>query len=142
MANICNSWKGVGRFVYDHELKYGGADNNTAILRNTLAIDRKQGKADKDAGREKHTDFIKLVFIGTGAEVMAKYTKKGSKVLVDGEIHTGSYEKDGVKHNTFEVFVNGFEFLDSKNDAPIAKPIGADGFVSVADGVEEELPFI
>ena len=45
------------------------------------------------------------------AEAIANYTHKGSKVLIDGKVQLGSYEKkDGSgKQNTTDIIVNQIE---------------------------------
>lgn len=142
MFNIRNSWKGVGRLARDNEVNYGGANKDFAILRNSIAIDRAQSKADKDAG--KVADFINIVVLGKQAETLAKYTSKGSLIIVEGELHNDNYEKDGVKHYKSEVLVNSFSFLEKAgtNNAPIGATADAEGFVNVAEGIEDELPFL
>lgn len=49
-------------------------------------------------------------------EIAMKYLKKGSKVLVTGEIRVENYEKDGVKHSATKINVLEIEFLSSQNN--------------------------
>lgn len=135
-----NKWIGMGRLVADPDIKCSANDNNMAIAHFTVAIDRRYG------GEEKQADFIRCVAFKKTAEFIENYIKKGTKVVVEGRIQTGSYEKDGVKHYTTDIMVEHIEFAESKapqsNSAPApTQPSVGDGFVSVADGIDEELPF-
>lgn len=92
----------IGNLTKDNELRM--TQSGTQVLKNSLAIRR-----DKD-----NTDFINFTAFGKTAELLNKYTNKGSKILIEGEIRTGKYEKDGKTTYTSEVVVHNIEFLDSK----------------------------
>ena len=79
--------------------------NGYTFCRFSIAVNRYV----KDKGNA--CDYINIVSMGKVAENCLKYLRKGSQVAVDGRIQTGSYEKDGVKHQTFDVFANNIEFL-------------------------------
>ena len=129
----------IGRLTKDVETRYSG---ETAIARYTLAVDRKFKREG-----EATADFINCVAFGKNGEFAEKYLKKGTKIAVTGRIQTGSYtDKDGKKVYTTEVVAEEHEFAESKgsgsgeNNVPTFKP-DANGFVSIPDTVEEELPF-
>lgn len=131
----------TGRLTRDPEVRY--TQDNTAIARYTLAVDRRFKKAN-----EAQADFINCVAFGKNGEFVEKYLRKGMKIAVAGRIQTGSYtNKDGQKVYTFDIVVEEHEFCESKSGeakpAPVAgTPVtGADGFMSIPDGVDEELPF-
>lgn len=79
-------------------------------------------------GYNDTTDFFTVNVWGNQAEHCAKYLKKGSKVLVEGEIHNRSYEdRDGNKRTVTEITANNVEFLTPKQEeqpapAPKSKP--------------------
>lgn len=140
----------MGRLTRDPEVRYSQGDNNLAIARYTLAVDRRfQRNADQTA------DFIPCVAFGKAAEFAEKYLKQGIKILVTGRIQTGSYtNKDGVKVYTTEIIVEDQEFAESKNasqsggaapsgGAPHPTPSAAsgEGFMDIPDGIDDELPF-
>lgn len=116
----------MGRLAKDVELKTSG---NTQIVANTLAVD---GYKDK-------TDFISIKAFGKTAIFMEKYMKKGSKIVIEGSISTGSYEKNGQKVYTTEVLVNRVEFAESKRASEELPPAPSDNFESV--GYDDSLPF-
>lgn len=109
------------------------------IARYTLAIDRK----GKDAG----ADFISCVAFGKNGEFTEKYLKQGLKIAVSGRIQTGSYtNKDGKKVYTTDIVVEEQEFCESKREDSIPRieapqDASAEGFISIPDGIENDLPF-
>ena len=56
-----------------------------------------------------------VLLFGRNGEFAEKYLHKGTKILAEGRIQTGSYtNKDGVKVYTTEVVVENQEFAESK----------------------------
>ena len=98
----------MGRLVRDPEVKYTGA-KPSAVARYTLAVDRRIKKEGGD-----QADFIQCVAFGKSGEFAEKYFKKGTKIVVEGRIQTGSYEKDGQRIYTTDVVVEQQEFAESK----------------------------
>lgn len=132
----------MGRLTRDPDVHQSG---ETKVARYTLAVDRRVPK-----GQEKTADFISCVCFGKSAEFAEKYFKKGTQIAVSGRIQTGSYKnKDGVTIYTTDVVVDDQEFAGSKNDAAPkteqkAEPntAGIEGFMSIPEGIETELPFV
>ena len=115
-----------------------------AIARYTVAVDRRFVRS-RD---EQTADFINVVAFGRAGEFAEKYFHKGLKVAVTGRIQTGSYiNKDGVKVYTTDVVAEDQEFAESKNASAngnqenMDSGVSGDGFMSIPDGVDEELPF-
>ena len=134
----------MGRLTRDPEVRYSAGDNSMAIARYTLAVDRRF-KRDGEAT----ADFIGCVAFGRSAEFAEKYFRQGLKVVVSGRIQTGSYtNKDGNKVYTTDVVVEEQEFAESKaanqqnqQSAGSGSIPASDGFMSIPDGMDEELPF-
>lgn len=143
----------MGRLCRDPEVRYSQAAEPLAIARYTLAVDRRY----KIEG-EQTADFIPCIAFGKNGEFAEKYLRQGTKIAVIGRIQTGSYtNKDGKKVYTTEVIVEEQEFAESKNsssraerdeasaraagygDAPVPAP--EDGFMSIPEGIENDLPF-
>ena len=133
-----------GRLVREPEVRYSQGSNSMAIASFTLAVDR---KFKKDG--EQSADFINCKAFGKTAEVIEKYVTKGTKIIVEGRWQTGSYKnKDGATVYTNDCMVENIEFCESKssnqsnsqpsnnNPAP-----DSDGFISIPNGIEDELPF-
>ena len=100
----------MGRICNDLELRK--TQSGIDVTRFTVAVDRGYVKQ----GEEKKTDFIPVTAWRGTAEFVSRYFKKGSMVAIQGAIQTGSYEKDGVKRNTFEIVADNVSFCGGKND--------------------------
>lgn len=108
-----NSVNLIGRLVRDPDLRY--TQSGTAVVRFTLAVDRKLSK-EKKAQAEQTADFISMTAWGKTAELISNYFSKGSQVGIEGRIQTGSYEKERRKIYTTDVVVNSVTFVGSKNN--------------------------
>lgn len=134
-----NNWNGIGRLTADPDTRYTSGDNPLCVARYTLAVDRsykRQGEPD--------ADFIRCVAFGKQAEFAEKFLSKGMKVGVTGRIQTGSYkDKDGRTVYTTDIVVNEHTFCErketTKQETP--PPTDKDGFMSIPDGIDDELPF-
>lgn len=135
----------MGRLTRDPDVRYTQGEEPMAIARFTLAVDRR-GKRDGEAS----ADFPSCVCFRRTAEFIEKYVHQGTKLVVVGRIQTGSYtNRDGQKVYTTDVVVEEAEFAESKAAAdrntqqtpPPSPDTGADGFMNIPDGIEEELPF-
>lgn len=135
----------MGRLTRDPDVRYTQGEEPMAIARFTLAVDRR-GKRDREAS----ADFPSCVCFRRTAEFIEKYAHQGTKLVVVGRIQTGSYtNRDGQKVYTTDVVVEEAEFAESKAAAdrnaqqtpPPSPDTGADGFMNIPDGIEEELPF-
>ena len=101
----------MGRLTKNPEIKYAGKDNDMAVARYTLAVNRRY-KRDG----EQEADFISCVTFGKNAEFAEKYLQKGLKILVSGRIQTGSYvNQEGNKVYTINVIVEEHYFAEGKN---------------------------
>lgn len=132
----------MGRLTRDPEIRYGGS-TNICIARFSLAVER---RFKKDGGPT--ADFFNCTAFGKLAEVVEKYLHKGTKIVLDGEIQNNNYQnKDGQMVYGFQVLVSSIEFAESKKAAVEEdekrqeQNIGSDGFMSIPEGLEEELPF-
>lgn len=99
----------MGRLCNDPEIRYGGG-NNTTIANFRIAVE-KRFKRDG----EQTADFFLITAIGKTGEFAEKYLKKGTKVLIDGEIHNNNYtNKDGQTVYRDQILANSIEFCESK----------------------------
>ena len=144
----------MGRLCADPEVRYAQNQNQIAIARYRLAVDRRfKREGDQTA------DFIPCIAFGKAAEFAEKYLRQGTKIIVTGRIQTGSYtNRDGQKVYTTDVVVEEQEFAESKSSSdsyaashpqnsaaapsmPTPSAASADGFMNIPDGIDEELPF-
>ena len=147
----------MGRLTRDPEVRYSQGEQPMAIARYSLAVDRRFNRNSQDG---QTADFINCVAFGRNGEFAEKYLHKGTKILAEGRIQTGSYtNKDGQRVYTTDVVAENVEFAESKNasagnndggyqnagfgggnSAPAPSGAG-DGFMNIPDGIDEELPF-
>lgn len=107
-----NKWIGKGRICNEIELRQ--TQSGISSCRFTLAVDRKF--ADKSTG-ERQADFVSCTAWRSTAEFVSRYFTKGSMILVEGALRTGSYtdkNHSDVTHYTTDVFVDNVEFCESK----------------------------
>lgn len=153
----------MGRLTRDTEVRCSQGENQTAVARYTLAVDR---RFKRDG--EQSADFISCVCFGKSAEFAEKYFHQGMKVVVTGRIQTGSYtNRDGQKVYTTDVVVEDQEFAESKASQGVVNAANSqnqtsqnsgnssgtqnqaqsngrahnDGFMNIPDAIDEELPF-
>ena len=153
----------MGRLTRNPDVRYSQGDKATFVARYTLAVNRRfRREGDQDA------DFINCVAFGRQGEFAEKYLKQGTKIVISGRIQTGSYtNREGVKVYTTDVVVEEQDFAESKaaasnysggyqagNYQPAPEPqptmtsrpapteAVSDGFMTIPEGIEEELPFI
>jgi single-strand DNA-binding protein len=140
----------IGRLTRDPEIRYSKDEKAQTVARYTLAVDRRF-KREQEAG----ADFIGCVAFGRNAEFAEKYLKQGIKIAIEGRIQTGNYTKpDGTRVYTTDVVIESQEFVESKqagNHGTSAgngekqtknqsEPAGEE-FMSIPEGVDEDLPF-
>ncbi len=97
----------VGRLVKDPELRKTNSDNSVATF--TIAVDNTIKEQDGTRG----TLFLDCRVYRDQADNMAKFTRKGSKVAVDGSLNQRNFTyQDGRKGKAIEVYVDSVTFLD------------------------------
>ncbi len=129
----------IGRLTADPELKQTG--NGVAVTSFTIAVDRKH---NKDA--EKKADFITIVAWRQTAEFICKYFRKGSAIIVLGELQTRSWQDaDGKKRTATEVVASEVSFAESKKNpetnSPTAGNFEAYAQANFEEVEDEKLPF-
>lgn len=134
----------IGNCCADPEVRYGAAGSSITNLR--LAVSEKW--KNKTTGEtQERTEFVQLVFFGKIAEIAGKYTKKGSKLYVEGRLQIRKWQDStGRDRYTTEVVVNEMSLLDKANQAPLAesiktKPLGATPVVYARGDDEDDIPF-
>lgn len=145
----------MGRLTRDPEIRYSQGGNQTAIARFSIAVDRRFKRDGQPTA-----DFFNCTAFGKQAEFIERYLKKGTKIVLDGEVQNDNYtDKNGNMVYGTQIIANQIEFAESKNaqggdfgggysapagdsfggPAPAAAPGG--DFMNIPDGIDEELPF-
>lgn len=108
-----------GRMTRDIEIRMTQSGMTVGTF--TLAVNRnKSGN-----GGQVEADFIRCIAFGKTAEILEKYTSKGSMIAADGRIQTGSYMgKDGKKVYTTDVVCDTVQLISSSQETVVKKPSG------------------
>ena len=125
-----------GRLTNDAEIRY--TNDGKAVASFNFAVNRTFDR--------ENSDFFKCVAFGKTAETIEKLVRKGTKLLLEGEIRNNNYtDKNGVKRYEMQVIVNSFEFCESKSSAlttpQATPPTDENGFMDMSGVLDEELPF-
>lgn len=119
----------MGRLTKDPEIRISQGGDVT-IGSFSIAVDR---RLKKDV-----TDFFNCVTFNKNAEFAEKYLRKGTKIVVEGEIQIDKYEKDGVTKYATKIIANHIEFAESKKaNEETKEEEQEEGFMMI----EEEVPF-
>ena len=86
---------------------------------------------------EDKTEWHRIVAWDKLAEIIEKYVKKGDKIMIEGEIETREYEKDGRKVYTTEIRAWNMEMLGGK---PATEPANPTKNINL-DDIPSDLPF-
>ena len=134
----------MGRLTRDPEMRYGGA-SNTGIARFGIAVDRRFKREG-----QPEADFFNCTAFGRTGEFVDKYLRKGTKVVLDGEIQNDNYtNKEGQKVYSTQIIVNQIEFAESKNAqggggeyTKTPNVDAGDGFMNIDEDIDDEgIPF-
>tara|TARA_B100000941_G_scaffold74622_1_gene50788 strand:- start:165 stop:602 length:438 start_codon:yes stop_codon:yes gene_type:complete len=103
----------VGNLGQKPEMRYTATQ--TAVA--NLSIATTESWKDKESGENRDkTEWHRVVFFGSLAEIAEKYLDKGSSVYVEGKIQTRKWQdKDGNDRYTTEVLGNQLTMLGSKS---------------------------
>lgn len=122
-------------------------NSGISYTRFSIAVNRRFTNAEG----EREVDFINCTAWRSTADFVAKYFKKGSKILVIGSIQTRQYDaQDGSKRTATDVVVDEVYFTGGRQDgganseAPDAEPkaAGKSNRQAKLEPVEEDdLPF-
>ena len=93
-----------GRFTRDPQLRYG-KDAGNPVCRFSIATEH-----NYRIKGEKQISYIPCVAFGNVAENINKYFKKGSMIIVSGELAMTKYVKDEKTETSYDVRVSGFNF--------------------------------
>lgn len=99
----------VGNLTGDAELKQTAT--GVSYIQFSIAVNKELYNAETKA-YDKKTDYLNnLAIFGKRAEAVAPLMKKGTKLLVQGSLHSNSYDKNGTTVKSLELKVENLEFL-------------------------------
>ena len=132
----------VGNVGKDPEVRY--LDKNVAVANFTLATTERGYTMLNGTQAPDRTEWHNIVAWRSSAEYAEKYIRKGSQLYVEGKIQTRSWEKDGIKRNTSEIYVESFQLLGRKPDSIEPLTVISAPQVETVQApphVEDDLPF-
>lgn len=116
----------TGRFGRELELKK--TQSGKSVLSASIAV---------NGWKEGETHWIELQAWEKPAEIISQYCSKGSKITVQGELKTSSWEtQDGTKRYKTYVLVSSFEFMGEK-----PKSEGSQNTQNTQDDYDDDIPF-
>jgi single-strand DNA-binding protein len=90
----------LGNLGADPELRSTSGGQSVLKLRLATA----ESYVDRDKNRQERTEWHSVTVWGKRAEALAKFLEKGSRIFVEGKLHTSSYDdKEGVKRYRTEI---------------------------------------
>lgn len=123
----------VGNLGKDPEVRYlpsGGAVANITIATSEAWRDKTTGQ------QQEQTEWHRVVFYGKLAEIAGEYLKKGSKVYVEGSLHTRKWQdkQTGQDKYSTEIKANTMQMLDSRGSGGGGQQGGGAGFGGAQGG--------
>jgi len=103
----------LGNLGQDPEVRYTAGGVPIA----NISIATSNSWKDKNSGEQvEQTEWHRVVFFNRLAEIVDQYLKKGSKVLVEGQLRTSSWEdkNSGEKKYRTEIVAREMQMLSSK----------------------------
>jgi single-strand DNA-binding protein len=109
----------VGNLTRDPQLSY--LPSQTPVVEFGLAVNHKW--KGQDGQQREDVCFIDCRAYGKPAEILNQYTSKGRQILIEGRLQFDQWQdKDGNKRSKHRVFVDNFQFLDSKPSGQSGPP--------------------
>lgn len=106
----------VGNVGKDPEVRY--LDKNVAVANFPLATTERGYTMQNGTQVPDRTEWHNIVAWRGLAELAEKYIKKGSQLYIEGKIQTRSWEKDGVKRYTTEIYAETIQLLGKRPEQP------------------------
>tara|TARA_X000000950_G_scaffold281534_2_gene378371 strand:- start:230 stop:703 length:474 start_codon:yes stop_codon:yes gene_type:complete len=157
MARGINKVILIGNLGRDPETRY--AQNGNAVTRFSVATS--ESWRDRASGeQQERTEWHNVVCFARLAEIAGEYLRKGSKVYIEGNLRTSSWEQEGQKRYRTEINARELQMLDSRGGMDAGGPpsgfapepalnrpapavnMGADNAPTMADeDFEDDIPF-
>ncbi len=129
----------IGHLGRDPEMRY--TPTGTPVTSFSIATTRKW--TNQNGEQQEKTTWFRVTCWQKTAETAAQYLKKGSLVLVEGDIDASAYtDREGSPRASLELRVTNLRFMGSRREegAPAGGPAGAGGGDDFPTH-EDDLPF-
>jgi len=126
----------VGNLTRDPETRVTA--NGLTICKLGLAVSRVF--STREGERKEETTFIDIDAFGKQAEVLTKYLRKGSPLMVEGRLKLDQWESsEGQKRSKLGVVLENFQFLGGGRDSDSSSS-GGSGNSGNSGGYEDSSP--
>lgn len=106
----------IGNLGKDPDVRH----TNNGNMITTIAIATSETWKDQNGEQQERTEWHKVVFYRKLAEIVEKYSRKGSKMYVEGKLQTRKWQdNEGRDRYTTEIIANEMHLLDSKNTSSV-----------------------
>lgn len=136
----------VGHVGKDPEVRY--LDKDVAVANFTLATTERGRTLPNGTQIPERTEWHNIVAWRGLAEIAEKYIRKGSQLYVEGRLQTRTWEKDGIKRYTTEIYAETINLLGKKPEHSealnnvVSAPAGnAPSDLQAPPHAEDDLPF-
>lgn len=104
----------LGNLGNDPEVRY--MPNGEPVA--NISIATRETWNDKNTGEKREkTEWHRVVAYRKTAEIIGQYTRKGSKLYVEGKLQTRKWtDNNGVDRYTTEIIADSVQLLDSRRD--------------------------
>lgn len=103
----------VGNLGKDPEMRY--SQNGTPITNFSIAVNRR--RRGMDGNWVDETDWYRISIFRGQAETAAEFLKKGTKVLVEGQLQIRNYTgQDGIERTSVEVNADNYVILTPRDE--------------------------
>nr|DAX77117.1 MAG TPA: Single strand binding protein [Caudoviricetes sp.] len=104
----------LGNLGNDPEVRY--MPNGEPVANISIATSETWNDKNTGEKREK-TEWHRVVAYRRTAEIIGQYTRKGSKLYVEGKLQTRKWtDNNGVDRYTTEIIADSVQLLDSRGD--------------------------
>lgn len=136
----------VGHVGKDPEVRY--LDKDVAVANFTLATTERGRMLQNGTQVPERTEWHNIVAWRGLAEISEKYIRKGTQLYVEGKLQTRTWEKDGIKRYTTEIYAETINLLGKKPEhtevlsSVVSSPANnSSDDVQAPPHAEDDLPF-
>ncbi len=132
----------LGNVGKDPEIRY--LDKDVAVANFTLATTDRAITLANGTQIPERTEWHNIVAWRGLATLAEKYIRKGTQIYIEGKIQTRSWEKDGVKRYTTEIYAETIQLLGKKPESGEVHPTSVatpPADLQAPPPVEDDLPF-
>jgi len=133
----------VGHVGKDPEIRY--VEKDLAVANFSLATTEKSYTTQSGVVVPERTEWHNIVAWRGLAKLAENYIRKGREIYIEGKIQTRSWEKEGIKRYTTEIYADNITLLGKKPEQ--TEPLSTVVSAPAADGIqtpppaEDDLPF-